>query len=659
LKITTYEDQTTISAQGSEGFSTQNSGKIIKMLISGMYSDKEKSINRELWSNAFDAHAMVGKSDVPFVVNLPNHFVPEFSIQDFGPGISHEQMLNGYTVLGHSTKEDTNTAVGKWGVGRMSPMSYTDTFTVKSIHAGMVATYNVTMEGNGHINLNVLLPPVPTTEDSGLRISFPVKSKDFETFKAAANKVSLGFDVKPDTNGHTWPVLDVVSSGKGYNTFKQNYGYRGVVARMGCVLYPVNVSALTDLTHQDRAIISGLDIILDVPIGSVEVTASREDLSYGEGEPTKDFLTKKIKGIINNLIVDLQSSVDKCDSVYDAWVMLRGLSLPTAIKTAVKYNDEGINGSLQIDCGVDTYKRGWNDRVTREYRSFLNTEIKTVYVSYKNGPKHDIRADSRVRIEANKNETIGLVEAIWDKDDKSYDETDVQRLREIFGKARMANVSELSDPGAVKRTGYKAKVNDVRFNPIDVDMEDGGYYVDTYGGNVQWPPGVYDFSPRLLERVLQHHEPNKTIVLVPATLKKKFENHKDWVNVRDKCFDYIKADANKICDASVASDFPDEFGLEKFSDNFSGQLKQYYDMINFKFPKYGSFSTYDCILMLGAIRSTNTKQNPKAPTREALSLLKADILKKYPLLKYLKGNFVDKENLLHYVLAMDEFRSKS
>ncbi len=137
------------NATTTKDFTIQASGKMFHMVISGLYSNKPQSITREIWSNAFDAHAMVGKETEPFLVTFPTALSPTFSCRDFGPGIAHGDMEGFYTVLGHSTKENTNTAVGKWGVGRMSPMSYTDTFSVVSYHKGEVSYYAVQLGPDG------------------------------------------------------------------------------------------------------------------------------------------------------------------------------------------------------------------------------------------------------------------------------------------------------------------------------------------------------------------------------------------------------------------------------------------------------------------------------------------------------------------------------
>ena len=55
------------NSHATTGFTIQASGKMFHMVISGLYSNKPQSITREIWSNAFDAHAMVGKTDTPLM----------------------------------------------------------------------------------------------------------------------------------------------------------------------------------------------------------------------------------------------------------------------------------------------------------------------------------------------------------------------------------------------------------------------------------------------------------------------------------------------------------------------------------------------------------------------------------------------------------------
>lgn len=70
-------------------FSIDMNGKAFNVLSSGMYSEIESTIVRELCSNAYDAHIAAGKPEVPFEVSCPSAFDPHFEVKDFGTGLRY------------------------------------------------------------------------------------------------------------------------------------------------------------------------------------------------------------------------------------------------------------------------------------------------------------------------------------------------------------------------------------------------------------------------------------------------------------------------------------------------------------------------------------------------------------------------------------------
>ena len=115
-----------------KNFTINASSKAFKILSSGLYQNKIRAIVRELSTNALDAHIEAKNSD-PFVVHLPTSFEPFFSIQDFGTGLSEEDVLNLYTSYFSSTKTSSDDYIGALGLGSKSPFSYVDSFTIQSI----------------------------------------------------------------------------------------------------------------------------------------------------------------------------------------------------------------------------------------------------------------------------------------------------------------------------------------------------------------------------------------------------------------------------------------------------------------------------------------------------------------------------------------------
>jgi len=532
------------NSHATKDFTIQASGKMFHMVISGLYSNKPQSITREIWSNAFDAHVMVGKQDVPFEVTFPTSLTPVFSCRDFGAGIAHENMEGFYTVLGHSTKENTNKAVGKWGVGRMSPMSYTDTFSVVSRHKGLVAYYSIQLGPDGSPQLHVMSEPSPTNEPDGLEVSFPVKRDDIPSFQRAAEVVSYGFKVQPhvkNSRDKQFQPIKKLIEGEGYY-FYTDSRLSGPYAQMGCVLYPINTNSLPFglLSFNTR------NVVFEFDIGDLEVTASREDLSYGANDPTLANIKKVISKVKEGMIEKAQVDIDKEPSLY------------RATKAVCKYNKTLGNGSfcwrgtpikdfrphlsypfLSLHVG----SKGWRDNSTvgfgTETEASPNVDY-TIYVQDVSDKVANVRAAKRISLDLKPNERL-----IWVKVDLS-DPLAKTSLAALFHDLDypVKYVKDLHDDGAVK-TGPRAKLS-VSYlcsdygsrRPMEMDdamFQKGGFYYPMEGG--AYPQYLLNLVPMVKSELLQD------IILVPKPMWKKFEAATQWQLIVPKLDEMIKAKA--------------------------------------------------------------------------------------------------------------------
>lgn len=195
-----HQTEVTVSVSETSKAKISNVSKIFRMLISGLYADKNQSITREIWSNALDAQVSAGRGDRPFEVTFPSVFDPTFRVRDFGISMSHYQVMNEYPDLGMSTKEDSNDVVGKFGIGSKSPFAYTDNFTVTVVLAGEKRFYSAMIGEDGVPAIHLMGTEVTEDED-GVEVAFPVAKEDVASFVAAAKRVSHGFDVKPIVTG--------------------------------------------------------------------------------------------------------------------------------------------------------------------------------------------------------------------------------------------------------------------------------------------------------------------------------------------------------------------------------------------------------------------------------------------------------------------------
>lgn len=197
MKTNVADRNVDVNVGETNEFTIKANGKAFRALISTLYENKVQSIVREIWSNALDAHIAAGNEDRPFLVTFPTMFNPTFIVRDFGVSLEHHEVMKLYTTVFESTKEDTNDATGKFGLGSKSPFAYTDTFSVCAIKDGQKRFYSAVIGKTGIPAIH-FLGSEPTSEENGVEVSFPIKTDDIRAFRNAALRVSHGFSVKPE-----------------------------------------------------------------------------------------------------------------------------------------------------------------------------------------------------------------------------------------------------------------------------------------------------------------------------------------------------------------------------------------------------------------------------------------------------------------------------
>ena len=167
----------------TEGFDATEMGMetndpaVIQIVLENIYSDPYVW-PRELLANWMDAG---GGGELI----LPDVLDPNWSIEDTGPGMSHEFMRTTYAKIFASTKRNSDSKIGGFGHGRLSPLAYTDTYTVRS---RFVDDNGIIMEGNylifkGENKIPKVTPLslVPSeVQQTGVKVVIPVGDKDIK-----------------------------------------------------------------------------------------------------------------------------------------------------------------------------------------------------------------------------------------------------------------------------------------------------------------------------------------------------------------------------------------------------------------------------------------------------------------------------------------------
>lgn len=284
--------------QSTSAFRINTSAHAFRILSSGLYSDKIGAVLREIGCNAMDAHIAVGKPDLPFEVHLPSRLTSKFYIKDFGPGLAPDEILSLYTSYFSSSKQQSNEFTGAFGLGSKSPFSYTDSFTIVSAHGGKQYTYAAYVDQVGGPSVS-LVDEQPASPDwpTGMIISLAVKQHDYYEFQQKAQQIFSWFRVTPKmVNSEQIKTRSYsVEAPEFAIPTASEYG-DGVCIVMGNVRYPVPSSECGGDGWWNT-----VRPTLRMPIGTVDVAASRENLEF----------TPKTRTAIENAMACVQEHLGK------------------------------------------------------------------------------------------------------------------------------------------------------------------------------------------------------------------------------------------------------------------------------------------------------------------------------------------------------------
>ena len=313
----------------SENFVESNykidaTAKAFAILSDGLYSNKILAVVRELSTNAYDSHVAAGCPEKPFDVTLPTSLDNEFAIRDYGTGLNKEDCMSLYTTYFRSDKTDSNDAVGCLGLGSKSPFAYTEQFMVESFHDGNHMTFSAYKNENDE-PVFALLSEQSTEEPNGLKVSFATDSSDTFAFKHEAGVVwkyfvttpNVNIDIEIDSQG------DAVMSGDDWKICnKANRGYAKNEVIMGQIAYELDADQFDGEVYD--LLWRGHGLIVYANIGDVDITPSRESLSYNSR--TKEFIHNKIKSILEEISTQTQQYIDDSLTLWDARLAWIGVS---------------------------------------------------------------------------------------------------------------------------------------------------------------------------------------------------------------------------------------------------------------------------------------------------------------------------------------------
>ena len=347
------QDVTTMSIDPAAAAHIQN-------LLTDLYSNPAEAVVREYVSNAIDALAGTGgesewSSDSPPVrVSLPTHLSPVFIVRDSGVGMSADDVRTIYSSYGRSTKRGDYDSIGAFGLGCKSALALTNSFVLSTTKDGWRTTATISRDEDGVGAVKITSETfVGGSEGAGSGTTITIPVNDVASFNVAARKFfEHPLDVDIELDG----VLKVrMSADPAYFNVPGVEGlrigeaatntYERLVLRIGGLAYSVE-SRSEFMEHYKH--FQGWKrkiYLVDVPIGSIDLTPSREAIRYTQR--TIKAIDRLYGSLVNSLKEYFSGAVESAED--------RG-SAVTAVKTLREHLP-----NVEIPCWrgepVETYVR--------------------------------------------------------------------------------------------------------------------------------------------------------------------------------------------------------------------------------------------------------------------------------------------------------------
>jgi len=358
---------------------------VIERLIS-TYKNPYRAALREYTSNAYDEHIQAGVK-VPVEVNLPNTLSPVLTVQDFGRGLTREE-LKGFGTIGRSTKRDSNETTGGFGMGSKCALAAAAQFTVVSVKDGKRNTVIVARDERNIPHMN-FLAEAETTDHSGTKVIIPIseveKFGDLSDFWIGWKPGTiLVDDEEPRRTVFNPKQFRQIGNGLAYNDLSNTASSRDRVrVLINQVYYELDYN-MTELTYKQQQLLKYNVIRLDN--GSVDIGPSREDLLYNAR--TKAALRARFDEVLSLSARRERASISSQSSLREALLARNRMNNDGYNVVGLRWNGTPLVLPGETYCGnrvkdpMGTWASPLRDRNTRSgykveknYRTLSHVEI--------------------------------------------------------------------------------------------------------------------------------------------------------------------------------------------------------------------------------------------------------------------------------------------
>lgn len=361
----------------SEGFDTADFGMetndpaVIQILLEGIYPSPYVW-PREIIANWADAGG--GGS-----LLLPDRFNPNWVIEDHGPGMTDEFMAKKYTMIFHSTKRDSDEKTGGFGHGRLSPLAYVETFSVRSRYLDQET--GVIMEGNYIVFKNEVRVPriarvslAPSeVQQTGVTVTIPIADKDIPTI-IERTKFYASYSPTPPEGFEKLNYIFANKTGAVRPTVNNRGEMPGIRLVLAGIPYPVPTEA--------RLPMADFDLFFEG--GELQPTLSREGINADN--EVLDLIKARYAAFIEEYREHITTELNKKKSLFEKFTGYLKIAeaLPYGLRSIIFPSSYAQSFStLPVDTIFSTLKGNFNlhqisSDVDRYSYEGLDVETKTL-----------------------------------------------------------------------------------------------------------------------------------------------------------------------------------------------------------------------------------------------------------------------------------------
>lgn len=383
-----YEAQSNMSGRVVQATIDPSQLAMVMDLLIRNYNEPYLAVLREYVANGIDSHKEAGVNR-PVEVTLPTSFSGVLKVQDFGIGLSADDVVEIYSKFLASTKRDTDDLIGAYGIGSKSGLAVSDQFTVTSVKDSLKNIFVVTRVNNG-LDYKFAIEDAPTDDPNGVTISIPMdaSSSNYNSYslsrvlggwKSSEVKVLNGESFSRIADdwieleyGYVHPAAFDRGSSRDFNSFNVTNIVVGTVVYEYSIFRNIVPSMFDDYGEDSfakarrvRDIVSSNAFALKLPIEAITFPSSREVIE--KTDENIDAITQKASDFDNEIFEYIQKKVDSFSSLREAvdfkFSFIGKRFIDTYFSDGLTYNGKEIpTGFLTTSPHSNVVSNGYNVR---------------------------------------------------------------------------------------------------------------------------------------------------------------------------------------------------------------------------------------------------------------------------------------------------------